>query len=78
MESLRKAVYREFPEAKVVDIVSKKTGSFEVSVNGKLAFSHLKTCIYPDCEAVVRVLQDAQEGKKFPVVTESHSKCTIV
>ncbi|XP_029645637.1 migration and invasion enhancer 1-like [Octopus sinensis] len=78
MESLRKAIYREFPEARVMDTVSKKRGAFEISINGKLVFSHLESCCYPESETVVALLHDVQDGKKPPVVERSNSRCTIL
>ncbi|CAI9736224.1 Hypothetical predicted protein [Octopus vulgaris] len=70
MNTLRKDIQKEFPEAKVVDIVSKTFGAFEVSVNGQFIHSRIESGCNPIHEQILYILRDAKAGKPIPTISK--------
>ena len=55
------------------------TASFEVTVNGELIFSKLKTNSFPDYHEVVEIVESVEGGSKPVQVTKMESAgCNIL
>ncbi|EDO45053.1 predicted protein [Nematostella vectensis] len=74
---LRDEILAECPEAQVEGKVG-RSGSFEVTINGKEVFSKLKQGGFPVCDEVVNSVIEACKGLDPPHVEEvDKSGCSI-
>jgi len=53
-------------------------GSFEVTVNGTVAFSKLDRGAFPDFQEVAEVVQKAESSGEVMTVQQTTSSCTIL
>ncbi|KAH3833242.1 migration and invasion enhancer 1-like [Dreissena polymorpha] len=66
------------PETEVKGDVGRST-SFEVTINGHLMFSKLKTKGFPISKDVIKQIEVAKQGGKCEEITNSESPgCTIL
>ena len=78
MRELQYALEGAVPSAKVIGRVGRRT-SYEVTVEGMLIHSKLKTKKFPDLHEVVRIVKSVAEGNKPEKVTKMKSAaCTIM
>ncbi|XP_046982839.1 migration and invasion enhancer 1 [Schistocerca americana] len=56
-----------------------RTGSFEVSVNGQLIYSKLRTMAFPDFQNVTDIVNDAAAGREIKSVDKQQPiNCIIL
>ena len=78
MRELQYALEGAVPSAKVIGRVGRRT-SYEVTVEGMLIHSKLKTNKFPDLHEVVKIVKNVAEGNKPEKVTKMKSAtCTIM
>jgi len=75
---LAELIKARVPLAQVVGDVGRRT-SFEVTVNGTLIHSKLKTMGFPNYDEVVKIVEDVAKGSDpTPVINVEKSGCVIL
>jgi len=62
-ERLKKAITAAVPDAKVTGVIGRKT-SFEITLNGNLIYSKLKTDKFPEDAEIVAIVKKEAEATK--------------
>jgi len=62
-ERLKAQILAAVPDAQIRGVVGRKT-SFEITVNGKLIYSKLKTDKFPDSNEIVAMVKKEAEATK--------------
>ncbi|WAR29324.1 MIEN1-like protein [Mya arenaria] len=70
-------ILSELPETEVVGDVGRNQ-SFEVSINGQLVFSKLKTYGFPKAQDIIKEIQRASQGEKCQEITDSESPWCVL
>lgn len=55
-----------------------RSGSYEVSVNGTVVFSKLKTYGFPNDTDIIEAVKKAQSGETVSEIQDSQSPCIIL
>jgi selT/selW/selH-like putative selenoprotein len=75
-EKLRKDILAAFPNADVIGQTGRTT-SFEVKINGREAFSKLKSGSFPDFGSVVKAVERASRGLEPETIKPASGSCVI-
>jgi len=76
-EKLREEVLAAFPNAEVNGAKGRKT-SFEIKINGKVAYSKLGRGSFPDPKSVMKAVEKASRGLDPEAIEpESTSSCIL-
>jgi len=65
------------PTAEVTGEKGRKT-SFEITINGKMAYSKLDSGSFPDFKDVVQACVDSSEGKEASEIKAGQSSCQLM
>jgi len=65
------------PEAEVTGATGRKS-SFEIKINGDLAYSKLEAGGFPDMDSVIKGVEATSQGKKHTIEMSTASSCTVL
>ncbi|KAL1007575.1 hypothetical protein UPYG_G00088610 [Umbra pygmaea] len=77
MSDLAHAIKKKVPDAKVTGKIGRRS-SFEVTVNGKVAFSKLEVGGFPDTEEVVEMVKDVSQGGQMKKLMKKRNECILL
>ncbi|XP_029576823.1 migration and invasion enhancer 1-like, partial [Salmo trutta] len=75
-QDLASAIKRNVPDATVTGTTGRRS-SFEVTVNGKLAYSKLEKGGFPDTTEMVAMVKEVSCGGKVEKVKKKDNKCVL-